>query len=122
MTLQAARPTEKAHSLAPILAGSLARYQVLAELGRGGMGIVCKARARKLGRLVALKLLPREWSTDERARERFVQEARAASAVDHPNMCTIHDIGSTKDGQLFIVMAHYEGETLTARLARSGLE
>jgi eukaryotic-like serine/threonine-protein kinase len=98
------------------------RYQVLAELGRGGMGIICKAHDRKLARLVAIKLLPREWNRDEVARERFMQEARAASAIDHMNICTIHDIGSTTEGQLYIVMAHYAGETLKERLERGDLE
>jgi eukaryotic-like serine/threonine-protein kinase len=121
MTLQAARTLQLARSAKAVASPSLNRYQVLAELGRGGMGIVCKARDTKLHRLVAIKLLPREWSRDEMARERFMQEACAASAIDHPNVCTIHDIGSTTDGQLYIVMAHYEGETLKARLERSDL-
>jgi serine/threonine protein kinase len=111
---------------APMLTGwagtPRGRYQVLAELGRGGMGIVCKARDRKLARLVALKLLPPEWHGDQAARERFMQEARAASSIDHANICTIYDIGSTREGQLYIVMAHYEGETLKKRLERGDLE
>jgi serine/threonine-protein kinase len=98
------------------------RYHVLAELGRGGMGIVWKARDRKLDRLVAIKRLPREWTHDKVARERFMQEARAASAIDHQNICTIYDIGSNREGQLYIVMAHYEGETLKERIEREDLE
>jgi eukaryotic-like serine/threonine-protein kinase len=133
MTLQAARtaglqgktrPTSfrPSSSPAPLAGPGSNRYQVLAELGRGGMGIVFKAHDRNLDRLVAIKLLPREWSRDDVARERFTQEARAASAIDHQNVCTIHDIGSTREGQMYIVMAHYEGETLKERLERGDLE
>ena len=106
MTLQAARTLQLARSVRPVTAPSLDRYQMLSELGRGGMGIVYKARDTKLDRLVAVKFLPPEWNRDEVARERFMQEARAASAIDHPNVCTIHDIGSTSDGQLYIVMGY----------------
>src|SRR5688572_19629800 len=80
------------------------------------MGIVYAARDTKLGRRVALKFLPPQWSHDESAKQRFVREAQAASATDHRNICTIHDIGTADDGQLFIVMAHYEGQTLKQRL------
>jgi eukaryotic-like serine/threonine-protein kinase len=121
MTLQAARTLQFARADRPVTVPSLDRYQVLSELGRGGMGIVFKAQDTKLHRFVAIKLLPGEWNRDDVARERFMQEARAASAIDHPNVCTIHDIGSTSDGQLYIVMAYYEGETLKARLDRSDL-
>jgi eukaryotic-like serine/threonine-protein kinase len=106
----------------PLAAGSRNRYEVLDELGRGGMGIVYKARDRELGRLVAFKLLPFQLSRDEVSRERFIQEARAAAAIDHQNICTIHDIGSTREGQFYIVMAHYEGETLKERLEHCELE
>src|SRR5262249_6305792 len=80
------------------------------------MGIVYQARAAKLGRLVALKFLPAQWSHDETAKQRFIREAQAASATDHPNICTIYDIESADDGQLFIVMAYYDGQTLKQRL------
>ena len=80
------------------------------------MGVVYQARDTKLGRLVALKFLPQQWSHDETAKQRFVREAQAASATDHPNICTIHDIETADDGQLFIVMAFYEGPTLKQRL------
>src|SRR5512134_1485844 len=80
------------------------------------MGVVYQARDTKLGRLVALKFLPQQWSHDEFAKQRFVREAQAASATNHPNICTVHDIQTADDGQLFIVMAYYEGQTLKQRL------
>ena len=79
------------------------------------------ARGSKLGRVVALKFLPPQWSHDETASRRFVREAQAASATNHPNICTIHDIETADDGQLFIVMAHYAGETLKKRLESGAL-
>jgi len=80
------------------------------------MGVVYTARASRLGRIVALKFLPPQWSHDESAKQRFVREAQAASATNHPNICTIHDIETADDGQLFIVMAYYDGQTLKKRL------
>ncbi len=100
---------------------TVAHYDVVARLGGGGMGVVYAARDTKLGRRVALKFLPPQWSHDESAKQRFMREAQAASATDHPNICTIHDIASADDGQLFIVMAHYDGETLKSRLERGRL-
>lgn len=94
----------------------MAQYEVVAKLGGGGMGIVYAARDTKLGRRVALKFLPPRWSHDDSAKQRFMREAQAASATDHRNICTIHDIGTADDGQLFIVMAHYDGQTLKQRL------
>jgi serine/threonine protein kinase/Flp pilus assembly protein TadD len=86
------------------------------------MGIVYAARDRRLNRLVALKFLPPHLSSEEEAKQRFVQEAQAASALDHPNICTVYEIGETEEGQMYIAMAHYGGETLKARLqaAKSG--
>ena len=95
----------------------LGPYEITGELGAGGMGIVYRADDTKLRRTVALKFLPREWSQDDIAKERFVREAQAASAVDHPNICTVYAIESTDDGQLYIVMAYYPGQTLKQRLA-----
>jgi tetratricopeptide (TPR) repeat protein len=105
----------------PLVGRTVAHYEVVARLGGGGMGVVYTARDTRLGRRVALKFLPPQWSHDESAKERFVREAQAASATDHPNICTIHDIGTTDDGQLFIVMAHYDGDTLKKRLEGGAL-
>ena len=100
----------------PLIGTNVAQYEVVARLGGGGMGIVYSARDTRLGRRVALKFLPPRWSHDESAKQRFIREAQAASATDHRNICTIHDIETAPDGQLFIVMAHYDGVTLKERL------
>jgi len=103
------------------MALELGPYRVIREIGAGGMGVVYEGLDARLGRRVALKLLPPEWSRDAGAKERFVREARAAAALDHPNICNVHDVGESDDGQLFIVMAHYEGETLAHKIARGPL-
>src|SRR5688572_13620731 len=105
----------------PLIDSVVAQYQVLSRLGGGAMGVVYKARDLKLGRLVALKFLPPEWSHDEHAKQRFVREAQAASSTDHANICTVHDIQTTDDGRLFIVMAFYDGQTLKQRIAEGPL-
>lgn len=96
-------------------------YEILRQIGRGGMGVVYEAFDDRLDRSVALKLLPREWSRDEATKARFLREARAASTLDHGNICTIHDLGESDDGRLFIVMSYYPGETLRAVLERGPL-
>jgi serine/threonine protein kinase/Flp pilus assembly protein TadD len=96
-------------------------FRILEKIGGGGMGTVYKAEDLQLQRTVALKFLSPQWSASEEARERFLREAKAASVLDHANTCTIHQIGTTPDGQIFIVMALYGGETLQARLARGPL-
>jgi tetratricopeptide (TPR) repeat protein/tRNA A-37 threonylcarbamoyl transferase component Bud32 len=105
----------------PLVGRTVAHYEILARIGGGGMGVVYRARDTRLERTVALKFLPQQWSHDETAKQRFIREARAASATDHPNICTIHDIDTGPDGQLFIVMAYYEGQTLKRRLEHGPL-
>ncbi|ARA94366.1 hypothetical protein AWN76_015220 [Rhodothermaceae bacterium RA] len=95
-------------------------YRLLDEIGRGGMGVVYRAEDTRLGRLVALKVLPPHLHAAIALRERFVNEARAVSALDHPNLCTLYEIG-THAGRLYLAMAYYEGETLQEKLARGPL-
>ena len=99
----------------------LGPYSITAEIGRGGMGVVYRAEDPRLKRHVAIKLLPPDLTRDATAKQRFLQEAQAASALDHPNVCAIHDVGETDDGQLYLVMAYYEGVTLKDRIARGPL-
>ncbi len=100
----------------PLIGRTIAQYEILSRLGGGGMGVVYAARDTKLGRRVALKCLPPQWSHDDTAKLRFMREAQAASASDHRNICTIHDIIAAEDGRLFIVMPSYDGQTLKQRL------
>ncbi len=100
---------------------TISHYKILEELGEGGMGVVYKAEDTRLNRIVALKFLPPDLARNEEAKTRFIHEAQAASALDHPNICDIHDIGETDDGQIFICMACYEGETLKKKIERGPL-
>jgi serine/threonine protein kinase len=93
-------------------------YEILEHLGGGGMGVVYKARDTRLGRVVALKFLSAHLLASAEAKERFMVEAQAAAALDHPNLCTIYEVGETAHGELYIAMAFYEGETLQRRLGR----
>jgi serine/threonine protein kinase/tetratricopeptide (TPR) repeat protein len=106
----------------PMIGRTLRQYRIEEVLGRGGMGVVYRARDTRLDRTVALKFLPPHLGADEAAKERFLVEARAAAALDHPNVCAIYEIGEDAEGRLFIAMAHYEGETLTEKIARGPLE
>jgi len=91
---------------------TISHYRIIEKLGEGGMGVVYKVEDTKLGRFAAIKVLPPHMSSDKEAVHRFVNEARAASALDHPNICTIYEIDETADGETFIAMAYYEGRTL----------
>ena len=109
-------PPGESHE-ARLVGGTISHYQVLSLLGAGGMGAVYLARDPRLDRTVALKILPGELAADADRMRRFTREAKAASALNHPNVATIHDVGES-DGISFIVMEHVEGETLLARIGR----
>ncbi len=100
---------------------TISHYKILEKLGEGGMGVVYKAQDTKLDRFVALKFLPPHLSQAEEEKKRFIHEAKAASALDHPNICNIYEINEADGGQMFIAMAYYEGETLKARTERGPL-
>jgi tetratricopeptide (TPR) repeat protein len=106
----------------PEIGGTIAHFKILERLGRGGMGIVYKARDLRLGRLVALKFMTSDDEASATACQRFLREAQAASALDHPNVCTLYEIGETAGGQTFLAMAFCEGETLRSRLRRGPLD
>ena len=103
------------------LAGrTIAHFDLREALGAGGMGVVYRAHDKRLGRAVALKFLLPHYNLDASAKARFLREAHAAAALDHPNLCTVYDVGTSDEGWLFLAMALYEGETLRARLTRDG--
>lgn len=104
-----------------MLGQTVSHYRIVEKLGEGGMGVVYKARDLRLDRFVALKFLAPQLGTSDEDKQRFVREAKAASALDHPNICTIHEIDESALGQLYIVMAHYDGETLDQKIARGPL-
>ena len=99
----------------------LGPFEILEPLGAGGMGEVYKALDTRLERVVAVKLLIRHWAHDTGMRQRFEREAKAIAAINHPNICVLHDIGR-HDGADFLIMEHLEGETLAARLDRGPME
>ena len=113
------RPSVAEDSRDPRVGEEIAHFRVLERLGGGGMGVVYKALDVRLGTTVALKLLSAD--SDSEAKGRFIQEAKAASALDHPNICTIHEIGETETGELFIAMAYYEGPSLKQKIGSGPL-
>ena len=112
---QAFKPEESGS----LVGQTIGPYKVLGKIGVGGMGVVYKARDMRLDRELAIKCLPSHMAGDELARERFITEARAASRLEHPNICSIFDIGETPSGELYMAMPYYDGQTLGQRIRRS---
>ena len=100
---------------------TISHYRITEKLGSGGMGEVYKAEDLKLKRIVALKFLSKNFSSDNEAKKRFIIEAQSASALQHKNICTIHEIDETEEGQIFICMDYYDGETLKKKIQRGPL-
>ncbi len=100
---------------------TISHYKILEKIGEGGMGVVYKAEDTKLKRTVVLKFLPPEFTKDKDAKERFIQEAQAAAALDHPNICTVHEIDEA-EGQTFIAMAHIKGESIKDKIISGPLD
>src|SRR5918995_1558857 len=105
----------------PMIGREVDHYRILGHLGGGGMGVVYKAEDSRLQRTVALKFLPPALTRDPVAKSRFLQEARAASALDHPNICTVYDVGEADDDRLYLVMPAYDGETVKQKIERGPL-
>ena len=99
---------------------TISHYEIIEKLGSGGMGVVFKAQDLKLDRFVALKFLPPHLTSSNEEKQRFIHEAKAASALQHSNICAIHEIGETEDGQSYIAMACYEGMSLHDKIKSVG--
>jgi serine/threonine protein kinase len=97
---------------------TISHYKILEEIGSGGMGVVYKAQDTSLNRHVALKFLPPHLTRDKSVQKRFMVEAQAASALDHPNICNIHEINKTPDEKLYICMAYYKGDSLRKKIEK----
>jgi serine/threonine protein kinase len=93
----------------------VSHFRVLDPLGAGGMGVVYRAEDVTLGRTVALKFMRPDYTLDDTAEARFLREARSVAALDHPNICTVHEAGKSEDGLLYLAMSYYRGETLKDR-------
>ena len=104
-----------------VIGQTVSHYKILDRIGSGGMGVVYHAEDLRLRRSVALKFLSPAASGDETARERFLREAHCVARLDHPNICTVHEVDTLEDGQMFIAMAFYEGETLAQKIRRGPL-
>src|SRR5580765_4158387 len=112
---------DREHESVSTNAPCIPSYEILSQLGQGGMGTVYLAWDVRLERRVALKLLSHGLAADDSARRRFLLEARAAAALEHPNICTIYAVDETPDGQVYIAMSYCEGQTLQQRLANGPL-
>ncbi|HLE33002.1 MAG TPA: protein kinase [Bacteroidota bacterium] len=104
-----------------MIGNTISHYRILEKLGEGGMGVVYKAQDLKLDRFAALKILSPHLTATEENKKRFANEAKAVSALDHPNICTLYELGDTEDGQMFISMAYYEGETIRHKIKNQPL-
>jgi len=101
---------------------TISHYRIIEKLGSGGMGVVYKAEDTKLKRMVAMKFLPQDATRDPGSKNRFIREAQAAAALEHNNICNIYEINETDDGQTYMVMAYYEGETLKSKIEKGKLK
>ena len=100
---------------------TISQYKIIEKIGSGGMGVVDKAQDLKLDRFIAFKFLPLHFTNSEEEKQRFIHEAKAASSLDHTNICAIYEIDETEDGHIFICMAYYEGKTLDKKIEEKPL-